>query len=250
MYFTLWTQNEKIVLLSILRHWEMSSCIQEGVWCRWFQINRYKYQVWVKCVWICTINKFSDKFRELVSVSYNCRNNLYWNWLHRETYDYTSWHSSWSMINYFYLFHDMNKTNELTVLKIAQQVFLNLLKRKMFSLVAPRNYFLRFFNDSKLPVIKCSNSKVDFTNTCVFIYLSISWKLYKSIVKRAAELDTVQFWTANCIIWIDSSKTLRCKEVSRPSETDWKDWVSFICSIFVPKFEKELFGELQIAKTS
>ena len=173
MYFTFWTQNKKIVSLSILRHWEMSSCIQEGVWCRWFQINRYKYQVWVKCVWICTINKFSDKFRELVSVSYNCRNNLYWNWLHRETYDYTSWHSSWSMINYFYLFHDMNKTNKLTVLKIAQQVFFNLLKRKMFSLVAPGNYFLRFFNDSKLPVIKCSNSKVDFTNTCVFIYLSI-----------------------------------------------------------------------------
>ena len=42
VYFTLWTQNEKIILLSIPRHREMSSCIQEGVWCRWSQINRYK----------------------------------------------------------------------------------------------------------------------------------------------------------------------------------------------------------------
>ena len=179
---------------------------------------------------------------------------MYWNWLHRETYDYTSRHSSWSMMNYFYLFYDMNKTTKLTVLKISQQFFFfKFIKTENFSLVASGNYFLHFFNDNKLPVIKCSNSKVDFHWHLYFhlsIYLSISWKLYKSIVKRAAELDTVQFWTANCIIWIDSSKTLRCKEVSRPSETDWKDWVSFICSIFVPKFEKELFGELQIAKTS
>ena len=111
---------------------------------------------------------------------------MYWNWLHRETYDYTSWHSPWWMMNYFYLFHDMNKTTKLTVLKIAQQVFFNLLKRKMFSLVAPGNYFLRFFNDSKLPVIKCSNRKVDFTNTCVFIYLSIYLFLenYTSLLLR------------------------------------------------------------------
>ena len=56
--------------------------------------------------------------------------------------------------------------------------FLNLLKRKICSLVAPGNYFLHFFNNNKLPLIKCSNSKVDFTNTCVFIYLSIYLSIY------------------------------------------------------------------------
>ena len=76
------------------------------------------------------------------------------------------------------LFHDMNKTTKLTVF--------NLLKRKSFSLVAPGNNFLHFFNDNKFPVIKCSNSKVDFTNTCVFIYLSIYLFLenYTSLLLR------------------------------------------------------------------
>ena len=116
----------------------------------------------------------------------------------------------------FLRYEQNNQTN--CSKNISAIFFLNLLKRKIFSLVASGNYFLHFFNDNKLPVIKCSNSKVDF-HWHLYFHLSISWKLYKSIVKRAAELDTVQFWTANCIIWIDSSKTLRSKEVSRPSET-------------------------------
>ena len=111
---------------------------------------------------------------------------MYWNWLHCETYDYTSRHSSWSMMNYFYLFYDMNKTTKLTVLKISQQVFfLNLLKRKIFSLVASGNYFLHFFNDNKLPVIKCSNSKVDF-HWHLYFHLSIDLFLenYTSLLLR------------------------------------------------------------------
>ena len=111
---------------------------------------------------------------------------MYWNWLHCETYDYTSRHSSWSMMNYFYLFYDMNKTTKLTVLKISQQVFfLNLLKRKIFSLVASGNYFLHFFNDNKLPVIKCSNSKVDF-HWHLYFHLSIYLFLenYTSLLLR------------------------------------------------------------------
>ena len=179
---------------------------------------------------------------------------MYWNWLHRETWLHFM---AFTMMNDELLlpFSRYEQNNQTNCFKNSSaSFFLNLLKRKICSLVAPGNYFLHFFNNNKLPLIKCSNSKVDFTNTCVFIYLSIylsiSWKLYKSIVKRAAELDTVQFWTENCIIWIDSPKTLRCKEVSRPTKVDWKDWISFISSVFVPKFEKKLFGELQIAKTS
>ena len=111
---------------------------------------------------------------------------MYWNRLHRETYDYTSWHSPWWMMNYFYLFNDMNKTTKLTVLKniSASFFFLNLLKRKIFSLVAPGNYFFHFFNDNKLPVIKCRLHWHLYFHLSIYLSIYLFLENYTSLLLR------------------------------------------------------------------
>ena len=157
---------------------------------------------------------------------------MYWNWLHRETYDYTSRHSSWSVMNYFYLFYDMNKTTKLTVLKISQQVFfLNLLKRKIFSLVASGNYFLHFFNDNKLPVIKCSNSKVDF-HWHLYFHLSIYLFLenYTSLLLREQQNLTLSSFEQQIALFglIRQKLCDAKKSVDRQKQTERTELVLFV----------------------
>ena len=118
------------------------------------------------------------------------------------------------------LFHDMNKTTKLTVF--------NLLKRKIFSLVAPGNNFLHFFNDNKFPVIKCSNSKVDFTNTFVFIYLCL--ENYISLLLREQQnLILSSFEQQIALFGLICQKLCDAKKsVDRQKQTERTELVLFV----------------------
>ena len=118
------------------------------------------------------------------------------------------------------LFHDMNKTTKLTVF--------NLLKRKIFSLVAPGNNFLHFFNDNKFPVIKCSNSKVDFTNTCVLIYLCL--ENYISLLLREQQNLTLSSFEQQIALFglIRQKLCDAKKSVDRPKQTERTELVLFV----------------------
>ena len=118
------------------------------------------------------------------------------------------------------LFHDMNKTTKLTVF--------NLLKRKIFSLVAPGNNFLHFFNDNKFPVIKCSNSKVDFTNTFVFIYLCL--ENYISLLLREQQnLILSSFEQQIALFGLIRQKLCDAKKsVDRQKQTERTELVLFV----------------------
>ena len=118
------------------------------------------------------------------------------------------------------LFHDMNKTTKLTVF--------NLLKRKIFSLVAPGNNFLHFFNDNKFPVIKCSNSKVDFTDTCVFIYLCL--ENYISLLLREQQNLTLSSFEQQIALFglIRQKLCDAKKSVDRQKQTERTELVLFV----------------------
>ena len=118
------------------------------------------------------------------------------------------------------LFHDMNKTTKLTVF--------NLLKRKIFSLVAPGNNFLHFFNDNMFPVIKCSNSKVDFTNTCVFIYLFL--ENYISLLLREQQNLTLSSFEQQIALFglIHQKLCDAKKSVDRQKRTERTELVLFV----------------------
>ena len=118
------------------------------------------------------------------------------------------------------LFHDMNKTTKLNVF--------NLLKRKIFSLVAPGNNFLHFFNDNKFPVIKCSNSKVDFTNTCVFIYLYL--ENYISLLLREQQNLTLSSFEQQIALFglIRQKLCDAKKSVDRQKQTERTELVLFV----------------------
>ena len=118
------------------------------------------------------------------------------------------------------LLHDMNKTTKLTVF--------NLLKRKIFSLVAPGNNFLHFFDDNKFPVIKCSNSKVDFTNTCVFIYLFL--ENYISLLLREQQNLTLSSFEQQIALFglIRQKLCDAKKSVDRQKQTERTELVLFV----------------------
>ena len=123
----------------------------------------------------------------------------------------------------------MNKTNELTVLKIAQQVFLNLLKRKMFSLVAPGNYFLRFFNDRKLPVIKCYLSRLH-QHLCFHLSIYLFLENYTSLLLREQQNLTLSSFEQQIALFglIRQKLCDAKKSVDRQKQTERAELVLFV----------------------
>ena len=113
----------------------------------------------------------------------------------------------------------------------ASFFFLNLLKRKIFSLVASGNYFLHFFNDNKLPVIKCSNSKVDF-HWHLYFHLSIYLFLenYTSLLLREQQKLTLSSFEQQIALFglIHQKLCDAKKSVDRQKRTERTELVLFV----------------------
>ena len=129
----------------------------------------------------------------------------------------------------FLRYEQNNQTN--CSKNISAIFFLNLLKRKIFSLVASGNYFLHFFNDNKLPVIKCSNSKVDF-HWHLYFHLSIYLFLenYTSLLLREQQNLTLSSFEQQIALFglIHQKLCDAKKSVDRQKRTERTELVLFV----------------------
>ena len=129
----------------------------------------------------------------------------------------------------FLRYEQNNQTN--CSKNISAIFFLNLLKRKIFSLVASGNYFLHFFNDNKLPVIKCSNSKVDF-HWHLYFHLSIYLFLenYTSLLLREQQNLTLSSFEQQIALFglIRQKLCDAKKSVDRQKQTERTALVLFV----------------------
>ena len=126
-------------------------------------------------------------------------------------------------------FSRYEQNNQTNCSKNSSASFFNLLKRKMFSLVAPGNYFLRFFNDRKLPVIKCYLSRLH-QHLCFHLSIYLFLENYTSLLLREQQNLTLSSFEQQIALFglIHQKLCDAKKSVDRQKRTERTELVLFV----------------------